>query len=824
MQNKIVLNIFLSGWLILCLLITPNTASPQESSQSQKNEAIHPVYNQLLQTKPNPKKCFAVENLTIKKDTATIHFANGEIYLLELVNHQITGLVFVGQGTFQLPVSLESEKNHLQHLLGKQETLNEPFTQMVLRFTDSTWLDIEPQVKKGSGDKSAKADTIFTNFSDMLKKGRKYNFSNIAVLFLQKNYNIRLLQDLLSDTKNDFFMAFFNGKTYGDFLFMTDPMGIPYFEPEQVALIGLSQKNLGVWYCAVANQPVTSAASTEKPPLSIIDVLHYTIESNIIGKKLIVKAELEFIANDSQIKVLPLDLTPKLRVTQVVDQQHNQLSYIQEPEDLGHGFAILLNTPLKKGETSKITVYYSGNESVVDYGNGNFSLIHRHNWFPNPGFGKDRALFKLIFHHPKDITLLGSSELTHEENNEKTRTSVWESSSPQLTAGFNYGKFVRKDLKEESTGTAIETYANKELPDSFKELQLLVGQADMNHELSFISKLNTLEIMDKASNEALIAIAMYSKMFGPLPAKRMGISQQPFLNFGQAWPQLVYLPILSFFADYYRHILDLDSISPTFFKTVNAHEVAHQWWGHLVSPSDYRSEWIIEGLAQFSASLFCQAVYGHGTFVQMWKEFRQDLTKKTKKRIIPVKSTTLDMGGRCDTVRTGNLSFYMFYCKAPYIFHMLRMMMWDPKTGDEKLYAFLKDVISSHKDRPISITSLQEVAEKHMVTNMNLKKNGKLDWFFRQWVYGCEIPKYSLDYKKMTKNDKKELHVKVTQSEVDNEFCMPVPIYARFGKDKIIRLCTVHLFGNSSQDNIIIPVPEWPKEVMLNAREDILCL
>jgi aminopeptidase N len=34
------------------------------------------------------------------------------------------------------------------------------------------------------------------------------------------------------------------------------------------------------------------------------------------------------------------------------------------------------------------------------------------------------------------------------------------------------------------------------------------------------------------------------------------------------------------------------------------HEVAHQWWGNIVSPATYHHDWLMEALANYSALLY----------------------------------------------------------------------------------------------------------------------------------------------------------------------------------------------------------------------------
>jgi len=87
--------------------------------------------------------------------------------------------------------------------------------------------------------------------------------------------------------------------------------------------------------------------------------------------------------------------------------------------------------------------------------------------------------------------------------------------------------------------------------------------------------------MDKAKAEAQVAITLYSDLFGQLLTVESRMTQQPYFAFGQAWPMLVYLPVLAYLDSTQRHQMGLDRAS-NFVKFVAAHEVAHQWWGHII--------------------------------------------------------------------------------------------------------------------------------------------------------------------------------------------------------------------------------------------------
>ena len=105
---------------------------------------------------------------------------------------------------------------------------------------------------------------------------------------------------------------------------------------------------------------------------------------------------------------------------------------------------------------------------------------------------------------------------------------------------------------------------------------------------------------------------------------------------------------------------------------------------------------------------------------------------------------------------------------------------------------------------------------------MDFYKNGSMDWFFDEWVYGTEMPSYDFTYQLSSgPNGKTLLSGKITQSGVSDKFVMPVPVYVDFGKGWAY-LGAATLVGNSSVDITNVPLPEKPKKVAIAALQDIL--
>jgi hypothetical protein len=107
------------------------------------------------------------------------------------------------------------------------------------------------------------------------------------------------------------------------------------------------------------------------------------------------------------------------------------------------------------------------------------------------------------------------------------------------------------------------------------------------------------------------------------------------------------------------------------------------------------------------------------------------------------------------------------------------------------------------------------------VQRLDLQQNGRLDWFFDEWVYGTQVPRYHFKYDVLP-GDKGSIKVRVeiTQSEVNENFAMFVPVFADFGQGWV-RLGQLALAGNCTR-TAIFSMDRQPKKVALNVYKDIL--
>ena len=250
--------------------------------------------------------------------------------------------------------------------------------------------------------------------------------------------------------------------------------------------------------------------------------------------------------------------------------------------------------------------------------------------------------------------------------------------------------------------------------------------------------------------------------------------------------------------------------------------MAHQWWGHLVGWGSYHDQWISEGFSEFSAGLYLQ-VKDAGEYREFLERGQRLILEKNEYGFSANDTGPLWMGRRLNTPKTGSAYNKLIYAKRGYVLHMLRQMMFEARgKGDEPFIEMMRDFVDTHRNKDATTESFQAVVEKHMTPGMNLSGNGKMDWFFRQWVYGNEVPSYEFRYT-LTPVDggKAQFKGAITQSGVSDNFVMRMPVYLQVN-GKLIQFGSSVIEGNGPTPDFEVTLPLMPDAVLINAQHDVL--
>jgi hypothetical protein len=730
-----------------------------------------------------------VNSLTIHRDVATFHLRSGAICFVAPVAGKVTGAVFVGDGEFVLDPRAASEIASLK-LLTKGSEFVETFTQAVFRFTDSSY----EELKKAGGTATGGCD------AGLLKDSQ-----NTTRHKLNDNLEERILQDVLSSEPGGLFVAFIHGKRYnGKELFTIDP----HSSSDQVELMTYDENKFGSWAGFDISELGQRPANR-----NLIHIEHQQLDTTIEkNAHLTGKASTTFVSLVNGMRVVPFNLFPTLRVENVIGDGGQVLAFVQEEKNDDPQFAVILPQALARGEKYIITATYTGKDAVSNEGNGNYFPIARENWYPNNSNASlgEYSSYDMTFRIPKGMKAVATGSLVSETNDGGQNVTVWKSEVPQTVAGFNLGRFKVEEAKLTQPEYLVQSYANEDLPDAARGLY------------------NTTVMMKKVLAEGEFSVQLYSDYFGPAPYKRLAMTQQTACNFGQSWPALVWLPICSFFDATVRHELNLDVRDRGYWKVVAPHEVAHQWWGHTVGFNSYRDQWMSEGFADFSASLFLQMAYAKEPkqFLEFWKDERELLTEKNKEGFRAIDVGPLTMGYRLNNSKAGfNIARDLIYPKGAYILHMVRMMMWDHKTGDQNFKTTMQDFVTTYTGKAATTEDFKAIVEKHMTHEMDLMGDHRMDWFFDEYVYGTALPSYQFNatFDKNADGDV-VFSFKLTQSGVDDKFRMIIPIYVELADGKTVSLARANLKGNSSVEQRVPlkGLKDPPKRALVNYNYDVL--
>jgi aminopeptidase N len=308
------------------------------------------------------------------------------------------------------------------------------------------------------------------------------------------------------------------------------------------------------------------------------------------------------------------------------------------------------------------------------------------------------------------------------------------------------------------------------------------------------------------------------------------MTQQTATNYGQSWPGLVYLPITYFFDSTVRHELGIGE-ARGYFKVVGPHEIAHQWWGHMVGFPSYRDQWMSEGFADMSASIFLQYVYGQrglDEYHKFWADERLTMTEKNKEGKRPIDVGPVTMGYRLQNAKSGfDVPRRLIYPKGAYILQMVRFMLAE-RTGDPdaRFKAMMHEFTKTYANRKASTEDFKAVLEKYMPPTIDLAGNHKMDWFFNEYVYGTEYPTYRFEhsFSSDAATGDAVLKFKLAATNVGPAFAMPVPVYLELNNGKVVRLGTAALFGDKSIDQEVPlkGLKEKPRRAMIAYYDDLL--
>jgi len=216
--------------------------------------------------------------------------------------------------------------------------------------------------------------------------------------------------------------------------------------------------------------------------------------------------------------------------------------------------------------------------------------------------------------------------------------------------------------------------------------------------------------------------------------------------------------------------LHTDAIRPNYSADgLVAHEMAHMWFGDLLTCRTWKHIWLNEGFATYFTDLFFEHRYGVEEFLLRRRKQNDGYIKDTPKP----SELNLERDAR------GDIPLELFggkqYSRGAAILHNLRRHL-----GDDVFREAIRTYVKRHRDQP--------VASEDLLTVCEAVAGEDLQWFWDQWVYGLGYPK--LDVR--VDAGARQLTVRQTQKQAGGQGLFRIRVPIRFGKDGVQRVVTIY--------------------------------
>lgn len=401
---------------------------------------------------------------------------------------------------------------------------------------------------------------------------------------------------------------------------------------------------------------------------------------------------------------------------------------------------IIFEMPVPMGEELSVTVTYSAipedglffRTPKNGYAQGDMQLwtqgeplSHRH-WFPSHDFPNEKMETEIICHVPAGMEALSNGKLLSKTaSTDGTMTSFhWLQDQPHvnylvsLVAGY----------------FAHETDQYKDIPLAFYVPPSEADQiANSFQDTKSILKFFEDEIGVDYPWDKYFNVCAIDYMFG-----------------GMENTSITTLTERTLFTDEFENLRSS--------RGLDAHELAHQWFGDLVTCKDWSHLWLNEGFATYYSLLYDREKMGEDDFrFGLWRNARNILNNSNDET--PIVDRTYD--------KPMDQFSFRAYPKGAWVLHMLRSQL-----GDDNYKKAVKNYLREFQ--------YQSVVTENLATHFEQVSGLNLDRFFDQWVYLAGAPELKADYSWDAELKTARLHISQIQKTSEKRPLFHTPLKVRF--------------------------------------------
>jgi aminopeptidase N len=225
-------------------------------------------------------------------------------------------------------------------------------------------------------------------------------------------------------------------------------------------------------------------------------------------------------------------------------------------------------------------------------------------------------------------------------------------------------------------------------------------------------------------------------------------------------------------------------------RGLDAHEMAHQWFGDLVTCKDWSHLWLNEGFATYYALLYEGHKFGDDAL-------RYGLYEDATDRVLTRQEDTRPIV--FNQYKNSSEQFdYRAYPKGSWVLHMLRCQL-----GPDLYRDCIREYLMRHALSSVVTDDLRQIMEQ--------KSGRTFDQFFDQWVYHARHPDLKIEYQWLPETKLAKVTVRQTQQVNDHVLLFHLPTKVRFvvGGNDLDRQIVI----DREQHDFYFPLAEKPTVV-----------
>ncbi len=694
---------------------------------------------------------FTVHNLKYKHVDAMIHFKQGHIFPID-AGSQIAGLLFIGEASFEFEPTDPTERQQVT-LFVKRPNLKTTVSRLFIRGSpDALEKLLEPIAEQRLEPNPA----LYAQAQTQSKEFDRDVYS-VRVPFSDEFWFAQMDEgELYCEMKTGL----------GTLVYQHSPK-----EPDDIMLARKDKDQIISLY---------DSTSEENPRDSTDDfrILSYKMKLRFQPQATHLSAVTEIkLKSAMEVSSIIFRLNPELRVSQIRSSQ-GYLIYFQERKT--SNLHIVLNETLRKGDEIFLEFFYQGKIA------------------PEIRSAETMTMQTSVdgdFYLPPTY-LYSNQSIWYPQLTSRPYSGV----EASITVPENYAAIINGVRTSTDSSTKGNTTFSYKCLLPAKYFSLFVGRLDSHLQFDsvvpidvYFLSLDKTAALDYASAADRI-LRFYSGYFGTYPYQNFAVVLRPIHQPGGHAPATV--AIVNRVFKFFQRKFAKDPLHiPEYPHFLLAHEIAHQWWGQTVGWKTYRDQWLSEGFAQFAAWEYMRHQYGDEVWKKLADTFQQWVEEKSY-------AGPLILGARLGHITDDPQAFSaLLYNKGAFTLSMLKNWM-----GDENFARCLSEFFESYQFRRTGIEEFQLVAQKYSTED--------LEPFFKQWLYGWEIPEISWT----SRTAELKLIMTFHQNQ-DALYKLKIPIVAKSESGKTFRfLASVE----KKHEEVTFELPFTPASLEIDPLHEVL--